>query len=240
MKLVILILIATCIAVSAEPPSPTPKKPLTKFGKLRDGDLVFIASNTPRAKLIQTLTRSEFSHCGIVFLEGGEPHVYEGAGANSHIHRSIGKWQTEESAPEDGPKIHLVYARRLRGSLTADQVKTLKGEAAKMHKTHYDFAFQMGDPKDSQAGREYIYCSELIYRAFQSLNVTLGTPHLYRDYYNPAGADLQKEMDDNLNALAVEKLRNPPGPYRLDEFVISPKDIDDRDKLVEVTDETPD
>jgi Permuted papain-like amidase enzyme, YaeF/YiiX, C92 family len=236
---------AACSAVSAQPPSPTPMKPLTKFEKLRDGDLVFIASNSPRAGLIQRLTGSTFSHCGIVFLEGGEPHVYEGAGANSNIHRPIGKWQTEESAPEHGPKIHLVYARRLKGGLTADQVKTLKGEAAKMHKTHYDFAFQMGDPKDSQAGREYIYCSELIYRAFQALGVTLGEPLSFGVYYQRAGEDPKKgkqnqeEMDKKLNAPEVNKLRNPPGRYRLDEFVISPKDIDDKDKLEEVTDDTP-
>lgn len=230
---------AACSAVSAQQPSSTPMKPLTKFEKLRDGDLVFIASNTARAGLIQTLTGSTFSHCGIVFLEGGKPLVYEGAGANSDIHRPIGKWQTEESAPADGPKIHLVYARRLKGGLTADQVKTLKGEAAKMHKTHYDFAFQMGDPKNRQAGREYIYCSELIYRAFQSLNVTLGSPKPFAHYYESANQDEKKRMDDNLNADKVQKLRNPPGPYRMDEFVISPKDIDDKEQLDEVTDDTP-
>lgn len=236
---------AVCSVLPAQQPSPTPRKPLTNFDKLKDGDLVFIASNTPRAGLIQKLTRSEFSHCGIVFLDQGKPHVYEGAGANSNIHKTIGEWQTDESKPDKGPKIHLVYARRLIGGLTDEQVKTLRDEAAKLHKTQYDFAFQMGDPKNSQAGREYVYCSELIYRAFQSLDVTLGSPLSFRFYYDRAGEDGrtgkhdQDEMNKNLNSPDVVTLRRPPGPYNLEEFVISPEDVYGSDKLEDVTDETP-
>jgi Permuted papain-like amidase enzyme, YaeF/YiiX, C92 family len=241
MKSVLFLLLVACSGSWAQQPSSTPRKPLTNFDKLKDGDLVFIASNSPRAGLIQKLTGSKFSHCGIVFLDDQhKPRVYEGAGANSDIHKTIDKWQTDESAPDSGSNVHQIYTRRLKGGLTGDQVKTLKGEAARMHKTHYDFAFQMGDPKNSQSGREYIYCSELIYRAFQSLNVTLGTPLSFKEYYDRATPDEQKKMDANLNAKDVQKLRNPPGPYRMDEFVISPRDIDISDKLEEVTDETPD
>lgn len=68
----------------------------------------------------------------------------------------------------------------------------------------------------------------------------LGTPLSFKDYYDRGSADDRKKMDANLNAKEVRKLRNPPGPYRMDEFVISPKDIDISDKLEDVTDETPD
>jgi hypothetical protein len=236
------LLIALAGASHAQQPSP-PRKPLHNFDKLKDGDLVFIASNTPRAGLIKKMTGSEFSHCGIVFLDDhGKPRVYEGAGANNDIHKPIATWQTDESAPDSGPNIHLVYARRLTGGLSTDQIKTVKAAATKLHKTLYDFAFQMGDPNNIQDGTKYIYCSELIYRAFQSIE-KLGNPLRFRYYYERADEGDRAQMDKSLNGRDpnghdIKQLRNPPGPYSLDEFVISPEDVYRSGRLEDVTDET--
>src|SRR5213075_1275400 len=152
MKLLIFLLTLLSCTLHAEQPSPTSRKPLTHFDKLKDGDLVFIASSTDRAGLIQKLTSSELSHCGIVFLDDQrKAHVYEGAGRNDDIHVTIDEWQKKESTHKDGrtdSPLHVVYARRFVTGLSDDQIRMVKVEAAKLHKTSYDFAFQMGDPNN--------------------------------------------------------------------------------------------
>jgi len=246
-KLFSLVLPFLCIAAYAEQPNPAPSKELTRFEKLKNGDLVFITSSTHRAKLIQELTGSEYSHCGIIFLDTqGKAEVYEGAGSNSDFHKPIVQWQVDESTSDDGVRaspLHKVYARRLETNLSSTQIKTLKDEAAKLHHTLYDRAFQMGDPHDTKAGRKYVYCSELIYRAFQSINVELGNPRRFGYYYDKAGEigkDRQEEMDKTLNSADVNELRSPKGPYSKDEFVISPADVYGSGKLQNVDDDTAD
>lgn len=232
-----------CCTLHAQQPSLTPRKPLTHFDKLKDGDLVFIASSTDRAGLIQKLTGSELSHCGIVFLDAQrKAHVYEGAGRNDDTHVTIEEWQKKESTHKDGrtdSPLHSVHVRRLVTGLSDDQIRTVKGEAAKLHHTHYDCAFQMGNPENNQAGREYVYCSELIYRAFQSIDVILGSPRLFSYYHDKAVGDDRRKMDETLNSPDANKLRNPKGPYNPNESVISPEDIYVSDKLRDVNDETP-
>jgi hypothetical protein len=180
MKLLAFLSAFLCCTLPAQQPAPAARKPLTHFEKLKDGDLVFIASSTHRAGLIQKLTGSTFSHCGIIFLDPErKPQVYEGARPNSDVHKTIEKWQKDESTSDDGvtaSTLHAVHVRRLVTGLSDGQIRTLKSDAAKLHHTPYDRAFQMGDPHDRQSGREYVYCSELIYRAFQSINVELGRP----------------------------------------------------------------
>jgi hypothetical protein len=245
MKLPSLLLPFLCATMVAQEPTPPARKALTHFEKLKDGDLVFIESSTHRAALIQELTGSEDSHCGIIFLDAErKARVYEGAGSNSDNHKIIANWQVDESTSDEkitASPLHKVYARRIATSLSPAQIKTLKEEAAKLHHTRYDRAFQMGDPHDTKAGRNYVYCSELIYRAFQSIGVELGTPKLFRFYYDEAGKkNRQKDMDAALNSAEVNELRTPKGPYRQDEFVISPADVYGSDRLRDLNDETPD
>jgi cell wall-associated NlpC family hydrolase len=241
-KSLFLLLPFLCAAALAQQQTANGRKELTRFDSLKDGDLVFIASSTDRAGLIQKLTHSEYSHCGIIFRDAeGKARVYEGAGANSDTHKTINQWQEDESTSDNGVKaspLHKVYARRLTVGLTPPQIRTLTDEAAKLHHTPYDRAFQMGDPHDAKAGRKHVYCSELIYRAFQSIGIELGTPRPFRYYYDRAGKAEQKEMDHQLNSADVNKIRSPEGPYRQDEFVISPEDVYVSDRLEDVADET--
>jgi hypothetical protein len=236
------LLVSICFSLDAQEQASTLPKPLTRFEKLRDGDLVFIASSSKRAKLIETLTHSKFSHCGVVFLDAqGKPQVYEGAGANSDVHKPIEQWRKDESTPYGGrpdSPLHPVYVRRLVTGLTQDQLNKVKSEAAKLHHTKYDFAFYMGDPEDNLAGREYIYCSELLYRAFQSVGVLLGEPRRFSFYRAQAGQNAGL-MDSTMNCAEARNLRNPPRDYSPDEFVISPQDVYSSEKLRDVNDETP-
>ena len=46
----------------------------------QDGDIVFQSSMKGQGAAIAQATRSPYTHCGIVFMEGGEPVVWEAVG----------------------------------------------------------------------------------------------------------------------------------------------------------------
>ncbi len=234
---------------SAEPPTLGP--PLTVFSKLKDGDLVFIKSSTSRAEPIEKLTGSPLTHCGLIFLEPDGKQtkrvVYEGAGRNEAHYVTIEDWQIEESTkkaepghspnPPDSP-LHSVYARRLKTPLSNEELALVKTKAAKLHATRYDHAFQLGN-KESET-KDYVYCSELIYEAF---NRKIGEPQPFSFYYKQPGLtekQVKDLMDPLLNQESAQKLRTPPGKYRPDELVISPADVYFSKLLQDVTDQTPD
>jgi hypothetical protein len=215
-------------------------------------DLVFIKSSTARAEPIEKLTGSPLTHCGIVFLErDGEQTkrlVYEGAGRNAPRYVTIEEWQIEESTkkalpnhspnPPDSP-LHAVYARRLKTPLSNDELKLLKAKAAKLHATQYDHAFQLGN-KEPGTNKDYVYCSELIYEAFDR---KVGEPHPFSSYYKQPGLTVKQVkdlMDPLLNKESAQKLRTPKGAYSPDEPVISPADVYFSKLLQDVTDQTPD
>jgi hypothetical protein len=229
------------IAASSFGQSPQ-QKPLTDFSKLKDGDLVFIESSTNRAEAIKKLSKSIFSHCGIVFIKDNVRVVYEGAGRGAGKPHSIEEWQKIESTPAgenqkpDNP-LHPIYARRLP---TLTNVQALKDKATELHHTSYDNAFQFGN-KDGEA-KEYIYCSELNFLAFNAIGVELGTPRAFKDYYTAFGNKPEKiqkvkeMMEAELNSDRAKARRSPPGKYNENDLVIAPVDVFLSDKLVDVND----
>ena len=244
-----LLLYFTSIAVSILTPaictaqSPTPRTALSYFSKLRDGDLVFIKSSTSRAEPIEKLTRSPLTHCGIIFLDGnGKPVVYEGAGRNEPRYATVEKWQIDEStkkgaASPDSP-LHAVYARRLKTPLTKVELDDLKKRAAELHATKYDHAFQLGN-KEPGSNKPYVYCSELIYEAFQKIGRKVGEPRPFRYYYKQPDLtekQVKELMDPLLDKESAQELRTPKGKYNPDEAVISPEDVYISELLQDVTD----
>ncbi len=246
------LILGIMIACSSSPAQEMPtQQPLTDFSKLKDGDMVFIESSTTRADAIKKLSKSIFSHCGIVFKKGDKTLVYEGAGRQKSDPVTIQEWQIVESTPagESAPppsKYHPVYARRHAG-LTNDQVAALKAKAEELHHTKYDHAFQFGNTyteKENGTPKEYsyIYCSELNYLAFKSIGIELGTPKAFKDYYTVFGngqaeidkvkAMMKKELNDKARAREV---RNPPDTdFNENDTVISPADVYRSTKLEDV------
>jgi cell wall-associated NlpC family hydrolase len=129
--------------------------------QFQDGDIVMIRSYSYNANAIEAVTGSRFTHCGIIFREGNRWIVYEGAGRQGHL--SLEKWVAFESAKHK-PHWRVLrlkdHAKRLDGTAIRD----LKQTAAKLHNTRYDHGFSWDYPKG--AG-ETVYCSELIWKAYQ-------------------------------------------------------------------------
>ena len=226
-------LLSALSSVLAQTP---PQAPLTDFGELKDGDIVFIESNSVRAPAIKALTGSILTHCGIVFQEQNDKWiVFEGAGYPG-TYRELGKWITEES----GGGKHPLYVRRLtnrEGRLGA-RIPELRSRAKELHDTSYDKGFAW-ENKD-KAGQEYIYCSELVWKAYKAVGIELGKPHPLSDYIDhpPAGrtsADVRKDFQTNLNSTESKDRRNGQD-YKPIELAISPKEVFESGELEPVID----
>jgi hypothetical protein len=249
LRLLCFTLLVLIPVVRAQQDSP-PRKPVTNFKNLRDGDLVFIKSSTSRAEPIEKLTGSSLTHCGIIFLDKeGKQVVYEGAGRNAAHYLTIKDWQRDESTEKTRPgqppnspdsPLHSVYARRLKTPLSKDEIADLKKNAAELHATQYDFAFQLGN-KEPGSNKQYVYCSELIYEAFRKIHREVGEPRPFSYYYTRPGLTEEQAkhlMEPVLNREDIQKLRTPKGKYRPDELVISPEDVYISKALQDITDET--
>lgn len=227
-------LCATIAIASAEPPKQTA---LTNFSKLKDGDLVFIESTSIRAPAIKALTGFDLTHCGIVFQSKGKWIVYEGAG-RPEDYSELAQWILRESG---GVKSNALYARRLtnRESRLVPKLGDLEKKARELHDTSYDFGFAWTNRDKNN--REFIYCSELIWKAFHDVvKVDLKQPHPLADYieHPPTGqtsADVKKALHTYLNSAESKKRRNDH-PYEASEKAISPKEVFESSELDAVTD----
>jgi Permuted papain-like amidase enzyme, YaeF/YiiX, C92 family len=156
------------------------RKPLSAENwskKLRDGDIVFIRSRNNNSQLIADLSSPSapmdadnvFTHCGIIFKQGGTPKVYEGAGRGEVL--SLAQWQVSEA---NGGMLHNVYVRRWsRGDeLTPQKLRIILDRAAALHYKPYDFGFSWTD--------RFSYCSKLVWKAYDAAGLELTTVALPR------------------------------------------------------------
>ena len=146
------------------------------------------------------------------------------------------KWQDVESL-HDGPghvtTLEASSVRRLKemdrwpADDKAKHVAALKLEAKKLHETCYDLGFAWnnhyvlkGDKcvyTSNSADKEYVYCSELIQKAFErALNISLVTPKTIGTYHLDQAA---------IAFLNGEKARMERGDkdYDPNEPVVSPR-----------------
>ena len=124
----------------------------------QDGDIIF--QSLPKNALIVAIegaTNSPYSHCGVVVNRNGEWYVNEAIGPvkDTSLYRWIRRGRRRKFA---------VY--RLRSDYREYIPKFIE-ELDKYQGRPYDILYELDD--------EYIYCSELIYKAFRdSSDIELG------------------------------------------------------------------
>ncbi|MCR5886864.1 YiiX family permuted papain-like enzyme [Hymenobacter sp. J193] len=177
--------------------------------KLNEGDLIFHTSQSAQSRAIQLATHSPYSHCGMLFRQGGEWQVLEAV-------QPVGvtpmeKWITR------GKGGHFVV-KRLRDAeqvLTPAALRRLKRAGQQYRGKNYDLYFGWSD--------ERIYCSELLWKMYQQAT-------------GREIGKLQHLRDFDLSHPAVQaKMRERYGRrLPLDERVISPVQMLESPELVTV------
>jgi hypothetical protein len=243
---------ALCSAQGTATPTPTPRKwlaPEKWKSKLEPGDIVFIRSRSVNAILIAALsgvvkadddTDDVFTHCGIIFKDGEELKVYEGAGRGKLL--TLADWQVAESDGTVGKivngkvvrvakkePLHNVYAMRWTGQpALATKLASVLSKAGKLHDTPYDNGF-------SWSSDNYMYCSELVWKAYKAGDLLLlGELPTMEKYVRAASPEDAKMIRDKLVEAKGSKYRKDG--YLPGESAISPEDIYKSSNLTPVTD----
>jgi hypothetical protein len=161
-------LLAALLMLAACQSTPNNPSRAAGNGSLRSGDIVFQDSSpvSGQAEAIKTLTRSQWSHCGIYFERPGGPVIIDGNGQQGAM-----AWPTWRARGDGG----RFAAYRLRNGLSEEQVTRLRAAADGYDGRPYDFKFAWGPAE--------IYCSELIWKAYRdALQKEVGRLQRLRDF----------------------------------------------------------
>jgi len=131
----------------------------------KDGDIIFHTSKSSQSKMIQEVTESNLTHCGIIFFQNGKPFVFEAVQPvrvtplKDWINRGVrGKY----------------IVSRVKTPLNKSQTSEMYNYAKKQLGKSYDMKFQWSDTK--------MYCSELVYKVFSAGGIYVATPKKFSDY----------------------------------------------------------
>lgn len=145
----------------------------------QDGDIIFQSSNSKQCEAVKIATKSEFSHCGIVFIENGKTYVYE---AVQPVKMTLLKdWISQGTDSK-------YVVQRLKNSdkiLTKEILNKMKTYGKSFKNKDYDLYFEWSDDK--------IYCSELVWK-------------IYKNGANIELCPTKKLKDFNLNHPAVQQI----------------------------------
>jgi Permuted papain-like amidase enzyme, YaeF/YiiX, C92 family len=155
---------------------------------LKNGDLIFQTSLSSQSKAIQLATKSTYSHCGIVFKEGGKYYVFE---AIQPVKRTpLHKWIARG-------KDRKYVVKRLKNAdqvLTPEALQKMKAIGDQFIGKNYDLTFEWNDDR--------IYCSELIWKMYQrATGIEIGKLEKLRSFDLTSEAvkkKMQERYGDNI------------------------------------------
>jgi len=168
--------------------------------KVQNGDLIFHISKSDQSEAIQLATKSDYSHCGLVYKKDNDFFVLEAI-------QPVSLTPLEEWIAR-GEKGHYVL-KRLKNAeqiLTADILKKMKVEGEKFMGKKYDQNFNWND--------DQIYCSELIWKIYErATGIEIGKLEKLGDF----------DLSNNKVKTILEKRYGKNIP--VNEIVISPASI---------------
>jgi uncharacterized protein YycO len=167
-----------------------------KSQKFQDGDIIFQTSRSSQSSMIQTVTGSNLTHCGIIFYKDNKPYVFEAV--NPVKLTPLSNWINRGA----GSKYKVV---RLNYKLRDNHKMIMLSYAKRQLGKQYDLKFQWSDNK--------MYCSELVWKIYRSSGYTISEPRKFSDY-NLNNPSVQKEIQ-----------RRYGNTINLNETVVSPVDL---------------
>jgi cell wall-associated NlpC family hydrolase len=177
--------------------------------ELKNGDLIFQTSLSRQSKAIQLATKSNYSHCGLIYKNGNDFYVFEAVQPVKLT--PLDKWIARG---KDG-KFVIKRLKNADKVLTSSTIEKMREVGNQFKGKSYDLTFEWSDDK--------IYCSELIWKIYQrATGLEIGK--------------LQKLKDFDLTDKAVQtKMKERYGDkIPMNETVISPISIYDSDLLMTV------
>ena len=139
------------------------------FSSLREGDIIFQETRSRQAKALKLVTKSRYTHAGMIIKRNGKFHVLEALQPVSIT--------PLRSFIKRGVKRHFVV-KRLQNSeklLTPAILKRVKANGKSFLGKNYDYYFGWSDKR--------IYCTELIWKAYhRAAGIKLGELETLKDF----------------------------------------------------------
>lgn len=126
---------------------------LKKSSNVQNGDIIFQSSLSGQSKAIQLATKSKYSHCGIIYKDGGDYFVFEALQPVRHT--PLAQWIARG---QDG-KYVIKRLKNAEKILTPTTLAEMKKIGEQFNGKNYDMTFEWSDDK--------IYCSELIWKIYK-------------------------------------------------------------------------
>lgn len=174
--------------------------------EIKNGDIIFQTTLAGQGRAIKIVTKSDYTHCGIIYKEGEKYFVFEAVQPVKST--PLAEWIAR------GDNAHYVI-KRLKNAgkvLNEETLLKMKNVGEQFAGKNYDLTFEWNDDR--------MYCSELVYKIYKrAACVEIG--------------ELQKLKDFNLNHKFVKPIvkqrygKNIPW----EETVISPASIFASDML---------
>lgn len=149
---------------------------------LHEGDIIFHTSTSSQSLAIQTVTRSPYSHMGIIFFKNGEPYVFEAIATVRFT--PLAAWIKRGQ----GGRYVIRRLKNAEKILTPSALEKMKQVGLTFLGKPYDLTFEWSDEK--------IYCSELVWKIYErALGIEIGKIQHFKDFNftNPIVAKKIKE-----------------------------------------------
>ena len=164
--------------------------------KFQDGDIIFQTSKSAQSQMLKLVTKSNLTHCGIIFHKGNELYVCEAVQPVKIT--PLKEWINRG----EGSKYCV---SRLKQPLTDKQKKNMFVFAKNQIGKNYDLKFEWSSSK--------MYCSELVWKIYNSVGYKLCEPKKFKNF-------------DLTSKLAKKTIKQRFGTsINLDEKVVAPIDI---------------
>lgn len=178
-----------------------------------NGDLIFQASQSEQSLAVSYATHSKYTHCGLLFNDGGNWFVYEAIGPVKKT--AFKEWIAM------GDSSYYVVRRLAKADSILDEttVSKMRASVNKRMGIGYDFYFGWND--------SLVYCSELVWKAYnESTGLEIGAPRPLKEF----------DLSHPVVIATMKKRYGEQIPY--EEKMISPGDVFDSPLLVTVAEGT--
>jgi len=162
----------------------------------KNGDIIFHTSKSSQSKMVQIVTNSKLTHCGIIFHQKGKAYVFEAV-------QPVKITPLQEFITRGVNGKYIVS--RVKTPLTNSQLTKMYEYAKSQLGKDYDLKFQWSDKK--------MYCSELVYKSFVAGDRFVGQGKKFSDY----------NLNNEVVKFAIKKRYG--NSINLNEMVITPVDI---------------
>lgn len=173
----------------------------------QNGDVIFHTSKSNQSKMISEVTGSKLTHVGMVFINEGKTYVYEAV-------QPVKLTPIDQWVKRGVDSKYVVL--RSKKTLSGDELLKMKEYGLKQLGKGYDLKFQWSDSK--------MYCSELVFKVFEQVGISLSEKHTFKDY----------KLDSESAQKAIKQRYG--SSINIDEVVVTPVDLRKSNKLKVVFD----